>query len=120
MSTVSLLAVLAGAWGVLMSLAPLLQIRAIVRARSSEGVSLGHLRILLVGFVLWAAYGLSIADPAVIVPNTLAAVVGLTTIVVASKYRPQRRIPTSRHLIHDGADTADTLDLREPALTDQR
>lgn len=88
MSTVSLLALAAGTWGVAMSLAPLLQIRAMVRARTSGGVSLGYLRVLLVGFVLWFAYGIARGDLPLIVCNGLAASVGAVTLVVASRLRP--------------------------------
>ena len=92
MSTVSTLAFAAGTWGVLMSLAPLLQIRAMVRAGTSDGVSLGYLRVLLVGFVLWLAYGLARGDLPLIVCNALAAVVGAVSLAVASRYRSDRRI----------------------------
>jgi uncharacterized protein with PQ loop repeat len=94
MSTVSLLALVAGTWGVLMSVAPLLQIRTMIRARSAEGVSLGYLRVLLVGFVLWFAYGVALGDPALMVCNALSAMVGATTIGVASHYRRIRSTPT--------------------------
>ena len=60
----SSLAVIAGSWGVLMSLSPLLQIRAMVRRRSSAGVSVGYLSVLAVGFTLWLAYGLSLGNAA--------------------------------------------------------
>ena len=92
MSTVSLLALVAGSWGVIMSIAPLLQIRTMVRARSSAGVSLGYLRVLLVGFVLWFSYGVALGDPALIVCNALSAAVGATTIGVAVRYRPRPSI----------------------------
>ncbi len=89
MSTVSLLALFAGSWGVLMSIAPILQIRAMVRARSSAGVSLGYLRVLLVGFVIWFSYGVALGDVALIVCNALSATVGAATIAVAVRYRPR-------------------------------
>jgi uncharacterized protein with PQ loop repeat len=56
------LAVAASAWGVAMSFAPLLQIRAIRAHGSSQAVSAGYQKILLVGFVLWLAYGISIGN----------------------------------------------------------
>jgi len=104
MSTVSLLALVAGTWGVLMSVAPLLQIRTMVRARSAEGVSLGYLRVLLVGFVLWFAYGVALGDLALMVCNALSTFVGATTIGVAAHYR--------RHHLSEPALTV------EPAFTD--
>jgi uncharacterized protein with PQ loop repeat len=48
------LALAAASWAVLMALGPVLQIRSIVRRRSSQGVSIGYFGILLVGFALWS------------------------------------------------------------------
>ncbi len=81
------LAVLAAGWGILMGISPILQIRRMVDRRSSADVSMGYLMVLLVGFVLWIAYGLSILNVAVIVPNVVALVVGISTVLVARRYR---------------------------------
>lgn len=81
------LAVLAASWGVVMALSPALQIRRILQRRSSDDVSIGYLTVLLVGFVLWIAYGFSISNAALIVPNAVALAVGTATIVVARHYR---------------------------------
>ncbi len=89
MSSSSSLAYVAGSWGVLMSLAPLLQIRAMVRTRSSASVSLGYLGVLAVGFALWLAYGLSLGNTALVVTNIVSLIVGLATITVARRFRPQ-------------------------------
>lgn len=86
-SVPEILAVLAASWGVLMALSPILQIRRILERRSSADVSIGYLGVLLVGFALWAGYGLSIANAALIVPNGVALVVGLATVLVAWRYR---------------------------------
>ena len=87
-STSSSLAVIAGSWGVLMALSPLLQIRAMVRRRSSAGVSVGYLSVLAVGFTLWLAYGLSLGNPALIITNIVSLGVGIVTIAVARHLRP--------------------------------
>jgi uncharacterized protein with PQ loop repeat len=84
----SSLAVVAGSWGVLMSLSPLLQIRTMVRRRSSAGVSLAYLGVLAVGFALWLAYGVSLGNPALVITNIVSLGVGITTIVVARRLRP--------------------------------
>jgi uncharacterized protein with PQ loop repeat len=81
------LAVTAASWGVAMALAPLLQVRAIRAAGHSGSVSVGYQQILLVGFALWLAYGIAIENWALIIPNTIAGVVSLTTILVARRYR---------------------------------
>lgn len=88
------LAVSAATWAVLMAIGPLLQIRAILRRRSSEGISIGYFLVLLVGFALWVAYGAASENLALVVPNTVAFLVALGTIVVAVRYRsPARRVP---------------------------
>ena len=81
------LAVAAASWGVAMALSPLLQIRAIRAAGSSEAVSVGYQQVLLVDFVLWLAYGIAIGNVALIVPNTIAAFVSISTILVALRFR---------------------------------
>jgi uncharacterized protein with PQ loop repeat len=81
------LAVVAASWGVAMALSPLLQIRAIRAAGSSEAVSVGYQQVLLVGFLLWLAYGIALENFALIVPNTIAALVSGATIVIALRFR---------------------------------
>lgn len=81
------LAVLAASWGVLMAIAPALQIRRIIERRSSDDVSIGYLAVLLVGFVLWVGYGISLPNLAIVVPNSVALIVGIVTVLVARRYR---------------------------------
>ena len=87
MSTTTLLAIIASSWGIAMALAPTLQIRHMVASRSSSGISIPYLGVLVVGFALWFAYGIALANLALIIPNTIAFIVGATTIVVARHYR---------------------------------
>ena len=84
---VSLLAASASAWGVLMGLSPVLQIRRMLRQRSSREVSLGYFAILLAGFVLWISYGIAAGNMWLVVPNSIALLVGLTLIAVALRLR---------------------------------
>ena len=81
------LAAVAASWGVAMALAPLLQIRKILAHRSSRDVSRGYLRVLVVGFALWLAYGFASDQLALIVPNGVALGVGIVTLGIASRYR---------------------------------
>lgn len=83
----TVLGVLAGSWAVLMAVSPVLQIRRIVRLRSSQEVSIPYFGILVLGFLLWLAYGVVLGNLALIVPNSVAAVIGLATIAVALRYR---------------------------------
>jgi MtN3 and saliva related transmembrane protein len=81
------LAVAAATWGVAMALAPTLQIRSIFVNRSSRAVSVAYQQVLLVGFLLWLAYGIALENLALIVPNTIAMFVSATTIVIARRFR---------------------------------
>ena len=81
------LAVTAATYGVLMAIAPLLQIRRMLETRSSADVSLGYLWVLEIGFGLWMAYGISLANLAIVIPNSVALTVGLATILVARHFR---------------------------------
>ncbi len=83
----STLAFSAALWAIAMALGPVLQIRRIVDQRSSHGVSISFFLILLIGFGLWLAYGIAAANLALIVPNTVAAIVMVATIGVAIRYR---------------------------------
>jgi MtN3 and saliva related transmembrane protein len=85
--TTTLLAIAASSWGIAMALAPTLQIRHMIALRSSAGISIPYLAVLLFGFALWFAYGVALHNWALIVPNTVAFVVGATTIGVARHYR---------------------------------
>ncbi|HUF06999.1 MAG TPA: SemiSWEET family transporter [Candidatus Binatia bacterium] len=81
------LAPIAASWGVLMAVAPMLQIRRMLERRSSADVSLAYLGVLQVGFTLWVAYGISLANLALIIPNSVAFLVGVATVIVAVRYR---------------------------------
>jgi len=83
----STLAVAAAVWAVAMALGPVLQIRRIIDQQSSRGVSVGFFVVLIIGFGLWLAYGLAASNLALIVPNTVAAIVMAATIGVAIRYR---------------------------------
>jgi uncharacterized protein with PQ loop repeat len=81
------LAVFAATWGVAMALSPILQIRRMLDRRSSADLSLAYLSVLQVGFTLWVAYGISLGNAAIFVPNAVAFAVGLVTIALAARYR---------------------------------
>jgi MtN3 and saliva related transmembrane protein len=77
------LAFVAATWGVLMGLSPVLQIRRMIRRRSSRDVSIGYFAVLLIGFVLWISYGIAARNLALIVPNAVALLVVMSTITIA-------------------------------------
>ena len=84
---VTVLAISAATWGIAMAVSPVLQIRKIVRHRSSHGVSIGYMSVLFVGFLLWLAYGIALGNWAMIVPNIVAAIVIIATMAVTVRYR---------------------------------
>jgi uncharacterized protein with PQ loop repeat len=77
------LGVAAAAWGVLMAISPLLQIRRMIERRSSADVSIAYLAVLEFGFLLWIGYGIALGNPVIAIPNSVAALVGAATIAVA-------------------------------------
>ena len=81
------LGILAATWGVMMAVSPALQARRILERRSSADISIAYLAVLQVGFALWVAYGLSLRNTAIIVPNAVALLVGAATIAVALRFR---------------------------------
>lgn len=78
---------LAAGYGVVMAISPLLQIRRMFDTRSSSDISLAYLAVLQLGFGLWVAYGVSLSNWALIVPNSVAFAVGLATVGVALHLR---------------------------------
>ncbi len=83
----TVLAVAASSWAVLMGIAPVLQIRRMLRERSSRDVSIAYFAILLVGFLLWIGYGAAAGLAALVIPNTVAVLVGSAVIAVALRLR---------------------------------
>lgn len=83
----STLGALAATWGIVMALAPALQIRQMLRTRSSEDLSIGYFLMLLPGFVLWCCYGTARSDWFLAIPNAIAAVGALATILIARHFR---------------------------------
>ena len=86
------LGITAATFGVLMAVSPLLQIRRMFQTRSSADMSLGYLWLVEIGFAVWIAYGLSLPNLAIVIPNTVAVTVGLATILVALHFRREARM----------------------------
>jgi MtN3 and saliva related transmembrane protein len=84
---VFILGIVAAAWGVLMAVSPVLQIRRMAQRRSSADVSIGYLLILLPGFALWTAYGFGGNDIPLVIPNMVAFCVDAAAIGYAVRLR---------------------------------
>jgi MtN3 and saliva related transmembrane protein len=92
----TVLAAVASSWAVLMGIAPLLQIRRMLRERSSREVSVSYFTILLIGFLLWICYGSAAGIPALVIPNAVALLVGAAVIVVALRLRRRTATDSSQ------------------------
>ncbi len=92
------LGVVAASSGVIMALSPVMQIRRMIRLRSSRDVSIGYLVIIVIGFSIWITYGVAIGNAALIVSNSVALLVGAITVVIALHFRRVARLgaPPSR------------------------
>ncbi|PZS15090.1 MAG: hypothetical protein DLM57_13370 [Pseudonocardiales bacterium] len=102
------LAASAASWGVLMALAPGLQIRRMVRSRSSRDVSVSYFGVLIIGFGLWLGYGISSGTVILIVPNALALLTHVTAVMVAWGLRANPSepvLPTRSDSIASGSPT---------------
>ncbi|HTU04741.1 MAG TPA: SemiSWEET family transporter [Trebonia sp.] len=95
----TVLEVAASSWAVLMGIAPLLQIRRMVRERSSRDVSVAYFAILLVGFALWIAYGAAAGIIALVIPNSVALCIGAAVVIVALLLRRQNISAGSRNRV---------------------
>lgn len=87
MTVTTSLGVAAATCGVAMGLSPLLQLRRVVARGSSADVSLPYLGVLLVGFVLWLAYGVALGNAALIVSNVVALTAYAITIAAVLRFR---------------------------------
>jgi MtN3 and saliva related transmembrane protein len=97
----TVLAVVASSFGVVMGLAPSLQIRRMFRERSSRDVSIGYFAIIAFGSVLWGSYGVSISNLAIVIPNVVGFLASVATILVAHRLRRREPVNASEHSEHE-------------------
>lgn len=86
-SAETVLAVAASSFGVVMGAGPSLQIRRMLREQSSRDVSIGYFAVIAFGSLLWASYGVSLGNFAIVVPNLVGCLVTIVTILVAVRLR---------------------------------
>jgi uncharacterized protein with PQ loop repeat len=73
--------------GFAMGIAPLFQVRAILRARSSAAVSLVWPLIIFVGCIIWLINGIELNDPAIIASEIIGIVTNSLTILLIVTFR---------------------------------
>jgi uncharacterized protein with PQ loop repeat len=76
--------------GLLMAVAPALQMRRMLQTRSSRDFSLGWPTLLCAGFLVWLAYGVSLSNWPMTLSNTASLTFMLATIAVALHLRRAR------------------------------
>ena len=102
MSTETVLAVAASSFGVVMGAGPSLQIRRMLREQSSRDVSIGYFAIIAFGSLLWASYGVSLGNLAIVIPNLVGCLVTIVTILVAVRLRIHDGLKAPEHIDGDG------------------
>jgi len=93
----TVLAVAASSFGVVMGAGPSLQIRRMLREQSSRDVSIGYFVIIAFGSILWASYGVSLGNLALVIPNLVGCLVTIITILVAVRLRGREGLNPPRH-----------------------
>jgi uncharacterized protein with PQ loop repeat len=79
--------------GLLAGLLPTVQIRKILRLRSSRGISLPYLGGVLANNLVWMAYGIAFPRVSLILPNALTVLMNGTMLAIAIRFRPRGEQP---------------------------
>ena len=99
----SQLAVAALILGFVMGCAPLLQLKRMIRTRSSTDLSLPYIGLILVGSVTWTLYGIAIDNPSVYISNAAGILTTSATIAIGLHYRKVARHTASLSPAADSA-----------------
>ena len=83
----TLLALIATAYGVLGAGSSLLEAARLLRSGSAEEISLGFLGVLPGGYLVWLLYGISARDVPLIVTDAVGLVAGSITLSIAVRLR---------------------------------
>ena len=81
------LSVLAGTLGVFMGASPLLQALRAHQRRSSADISMPFLALLWIGGAACLAYGIALANPAMMIANSVGVIACSTAIAVSFRWR---------------------------------
>jgi uncharacterized protein with PQ loop repeat len=91
MDATQLLTPIVGTFGVVMSVAPLIQVNRVVRRGSSDDIAIGPLYIVVIGTMLWLSYGLASGDPTLVVCNLVGTLVNAVVLTTVFRFRSHRR-----------------------------
>ena len=87
MEATQLLAPIVGSFGVVMSIAPLMQVLRVKRRGSSDDIALPPLVIVVVGAMLWLSYGLASSDPTLVAANVVGTLVNVVVLTTVLRFR---------------------------------
>jgi hypothetical protein len=95
MTAIEILAAGATTFGLASSLTLALQTRALRRARRACEISVALLAVWAVGYAVWVAYGMALANPALVVVNLAGGIGAVATLVVAVQLRREHPCPAA-------------------------
>ena len=74
-------------YGLFMAILPAFHIIKMYRSKSSDGQSMVTIVGLEIGFAVWLIYGFLIGDFVIIIPNTIALLIGVFYLYAVRHYR---------------------------------
>ena len=83
----TLLALIATAYGVCAAASSLLEAARLLRSGSAEEISLAFLGVLLGGYVVWLLYGISAGDDPLIITDAVGLAASTITLSIAVRLR---------------------------------
>jgi uncharacterized protein with PQ loop repeat len=83
----TLLALIATAYGVFAAASSLLEAARLLRSGSAEQISLAFLAVLLGGYLVWLLYGISASDAPLIITDTVGLAASTITLSIAARLR---------------------------------
>lgn len=70
-----------------MGLAPVAQIKHILKRRRSDDVSVHFFAVIAIGTMIWVAYGISITNWFIVIPNAVGCFFNIATILFVLRFR---------------------------------
>jgi uncharacterized protein with PQ loop repeat len=87
MDATQLLAPIVGTFGVVMGIAPLMQVLRVVRRGSSDDIALAPLFIVVIGTMMWLSYGVASGDTTLVVANIVGTLVNAFVLMTVLRFR---------------------------------
>lgn len=88
---ITALSIVTTIWGVIMSIAPIFQIRVILKRRDSSGISEAWVVVLFIGYLLWFSLGAATGSWPLMIANGVAITTGVVLLWAVFKYRNENQ-----------------------------